>query len=223
MTTLTCNDLYKEVKNWSDMINTNIDFMNGKIDRTFYHGGPLDDETLDKRNKGLFLNQCIELNKLQLFTYCSQPYRYYEDEEDETICDYHQKSYVYFLCEPHIGPKLYKELLKDERVFISYENYTLKTMTDNFDTDLYVVTRQRITPNRIIFYEKYKKIEVDGYYHHSHWYRDYLNTSNRMECHVKKFPIMHEMLSNCCNIVVVCKNDESAPEIVLDIMKKIIL
>ena len=62
-------------------------------------------------------------------------------------------------------------------------------------------------------------IEVDGFFHYLNWWRPYLYKPYHMAHLVKEYPIMHEMLSKCCNIIVVCKNDESAPKIVLETMK----
>jgi hypothetical protein len=56
-TQLTCNDLYKSVKTWSDLIDTNVAFMNGEIKTTFYQLGPLDPETYNRK----IFQPCIEL------------------------------------------------------------------------------------------------------------------------------------------------------------------
>lgn len=213
---LTANKLYKSVKTWSDLINTNIDFMNGKINKTFYHNGPLNKET---HNNSIF-EPCIELNKLQLLTHNSQPYIYDIDKDEN--CDVHQKSYIAFYSESHIGKQLYEALIKDERVFVSYENYDLQTFDDNFNCDKYNLTRKRITSERINLYKTHRPKEVDGYYHITNWWRDNLSEYNIYLPYVRKYPIIEYMLSNCCNFMVVCKGDESAPVIVLEIMKSLI-
>jgi len=60
--------MYSKVKNWQDLCNTNLDFLQGKQNETFYHLGPINEET------NTILNELIQLNSNGFFTTNSQPY-----------------------------------------------------------------------------------------------------------------------------------------------------
>lgn len=48
--------MYSKVKTWQDLCDTNIDFLQGKQDETFYHLSPTNEETDTILNKPIQLN-----------------------------------------------------------------------------------------------------------------------------------------------------------------------
>ena len=221
---VTLDKIYCLVKNWKDLIKTNLDFMNAIVPCTFYYGGPLLYETT---NNTQFFQNCIALNNKGFFTTGSQPYLAYEDKDDDGDDEkYYQNSYVEFNSEQYIGPILYDSLQKDSRIFTAYVNYKYKICKDNFINDIYNLTRKFASPKEIKFDEDHNqmgKINEDGYIHSSNWHRRF-NTPI-YDSYVKNWDIIYTMMCSSCNIFVVANENEgktlSAPEIVLEHINKL--
>jgi hypothetical protein len=222
-----CIEYYKSVNNWDDLIQSNLLFMNGfteLMDETFYFGSKLHDETID--NDGFF-DELINLNKNSLLTVNSQPF-----VDDVRIdIDYHlyQHSYVEFYVElSYNSDKLYNELIKDNRIYVGYINYDKGKLRDNLPTDSFNLTKQKASLEMKNFYDKYGvengfviKPRTDGYYHHTNWIRKYqtldcvFNNSSKLS----SAPMVKNILNKSCKFFVVCAGNDSAPNIVLEIIK----
>lgn len=100
--------MYSKVKTWQDLCDTNIYFLQGKQDKTFYHGAPIDSET------NLILNELIQLNSNGFFTTDSQPY--------VNKPDYKQISYLIFNLPYEIAHKLLPKLLLDNQIYFSFHS-----------------------------------------------------------------------------------------------------
>lgn len=100
--------MYLKVKTWQDLCDTNIDFLQGKQNETFYHGAPIDGET------NLILDKLIQLNSNGFFTNNSQPY--------VNKPDYKQISYLEFNLPYEIAYKLLPELLLDNQIYFSFHS-----------------------------------------------------------------------------------------------------
>ena len=117
-------DIYSSVEDWNDLIETNLLFLSGEIEETFYHGGKLNSETT------YFLNDIIELNKKGLFTYTSQPYVYNK-----------QRSYLSFHCERKLIKKLLNKLKENKKIYFSCR--TDDEYIDNIKQDRLNLSRKK--------------------------------------------------------------------------------
>lgn len=216
--------IYRPVKCWEDLIKTNLDYLNGLNDCSFNCGVSIHDETINNKE---FFNDCKTLNQKGLLTSGSQPYENQINRKKELL--YFQNSYVEFYSKPDIGNKLYDILQNDPRIYTEYCNYTEKICKDNFKVDIFNLTRELATPNLIESYKKYDKDirpELqDNYCYHTNWNRNYIRKTYYESRSTNKFPILHDMLSKSCEFFVVSNNEvlennSSAPEIVLELMKK---
>jgi hypothetical protein len=123
--------MYAEVKTWDDLCKTNLDFIDEKINKTFYSDNKLDAETV---NTSRFLNDIIELNKKGIFTYASQP--------GNLSLTIKQKSYIKFACEYNVGMELVMKLLVDNDIYFMYQYYSdyEPIYFDNFPQKKYNLT-----------------------------------------------------------------------------------
>jgi hypothetical protein len=233
-----CKEYYKSVNNWNDLIQSNLLFMNGSeiMPQTFYYLGPLDDETTQNDT---FFGELIELNKKGLFTFSSQPYNNCKITYD----DYHhyQNSYVEFYVElSEIGEKLYNELVKNNHIYVSYINYDKAILLDNFPDETFNLTRQKASGMVKKFYDELEEKEgivckpwTDGYYYHTNWNRKIMQTLNNylfQSSSLTEAPKIINMLEKSCKFFVASNgeydgehNGDSAPGIVLEIIKKILV
>ena len=60
-------DTFRKISTFQELIDTNVQFLEGKIHHTPYHYGPVDDETLP------MIADLVKLNKLGCITITSQP------------------------------------------------------------------------------------------------------------------------------------------------------
>lgn len=63
----TALDVFRSCNYYSQLIAANVMFLQGKLDRTPYHGGSVDEETLP------LLDELIEINQLGFLSVCGQP------------------------------------------------------------------------------------------------------------------------------------------------------
>lgn len=129
---------YKNIKTWDELIQTNVDFIKGKYYRTFYHGAPLDDETINNRQ---YYNSILKINELGLFTVCSQPATIVYHECDNKDCSIHETlCSVYFFCEKHIGDKIISKLINNDDIYMMYE--TNDTKFSNLPEESVIITNR---------------------------------------------------------------------------------
>ena len=121
--------MYDKVKTWADMCATNVDFLQGKYEETFYHGGSICEES------SVLLDDLIQLNSLGFFTNGSQPGLNHEILK--------QKSYVQFSCKQYVAYKLLPILLKEDNIFFSFQaKYGRKPFyIDTFPEERYNLTK----------------------------------------------------------------------------------
>ncbi len=124
--------MYNNVNTWEDLCNTNILFIKGRFKKTFYHNGPLDNETFENFN---FYNDILQLNEKQIFTHNSQP----TINEDGVM----QKSYLNFCCQQDIGYKLLPKLLLCDDIYFYFLSVSKNKpcYIDTFPTDKYNLTK----------------------------------------------------------------------------------
>lgn len=137
--------MYSKVKTWQDLCDTNIDFLQGKQDETFYHLGPTDEET------DSILNELIKLNSNGFFTTDSQPYVNKPDNK--------QISYLQFNLPYEIAHKLLPVLLIDNHIYFSYHSCSSSKpiWIDTFTSSRYNLT---------------KYIKNDKWYECTNWNKD---------------------------------------------------
>jgi hypothetical protein len=123
--------MYSKVKTWQDLCDTNIDFLQGKQDETFYHLGPTNEET------DSILNELIQLNSNGFFTTNSQPYINKPDNK--------QISYLEFNLPYEITHKLLPELLLDNQIYFSFHSCSSSkhTWIDTFPSSRYNLTKYK--------------------------------------------------------------------------------
>lgn len=74
---------YSKMKTFDELCNSNVEFLNGKYTETFYHLGPVDEETIP------LLDDLRRINKLGFFSTEGQPAKLADQESDEI-----QRSYL---------------------------------------------------------------------------------------------------------------------------------
>lgn len=89
-------------KKWKKMLASNLAFLNGKSRATFYHGGPLDEEST------AMIPDLRRLNKRGVFTHDSQP------------PDAQQRSYLEFVVTAELWSKLSAPLLAHPDIYVEY-------------------------------------------------------------------------------------------------------
>ncbi len=139
---------YTRVETWMDLCKTNVEFLEGKHEETFYHYGPIDPETSQDSN---FLKSLIELNNLGLFTVCSQPFlnqgKIIDCKDMKELEDYypltHKISFIDFYCQQEIAYKLLPLLLSDNTIYFSFQsiNKYKPAWIDNFPNSRFNFTR----------------------------------------------------------------------------------
>ena len=121
--------MYSKVKTWKELCNTNINFLQGKQNETFYHLGSINDET------NSIVDKLIQLNSNEFFTTNSQPY---VNEPDNK-----QISYIEFNLPYKSAYKLLPELLLDDQIYFSFHSCSCSKPAwfDNFPSQMYNLTK----------------------------------------------------------------------------------
>ena len=181
------------------MIETNLLFLNGDIDETFYHGGPLNSETIENKD---FLNDVIELNKQQIFTYDSQPCLFNK-----------QRSYISFHCNIDLIEKLFDKLKNDKNIYFSCK--TSETYYDNMECEKLNLSRNKRNGK----WNKYTNWWKNNYIEDDCVFPSYLESLIEDE-----YPVVCDLLENSTDCMIILKNfknDISAPNILLNYINSI--
>ena len=112
---------YKKVKDFSDLLQTNLDFFNGKMPETYYYGTSWGKGECQNNDAEVATKNLIELTKKhRIFTTNGQS-NYYDKNTD-------QRSYLVCYMEKQTYNYVYKNLLDDPRiwaVFILTEDHKI--------------------------------------------------------------------------------------------------
>lgn len=207
--------MYANVRTWADLCAVNLDFLQFKHNETFYHAGPLDEETYENFS---FLNDLIELNYMGIFTHSSQPGLNKKD------CK--QKSYLDFCCEKELAYELLPRLMDESNsgeIFFSFHSADTEkpVYIDTFPEERYNLTK----------YFENNENDTSKWNYYTNW-----NKISRINNGVIAVPNICEMTSyagadkyklydiliKTVDISIACKEydeDFSAPEKLLDIIK----
>jgi hypothetical protein len=99
-------DNYLKIQNYDELLQTNIDFFNRKIDKTFYYDERWEYE---EDHASTSTTSLIELARRRVFTFNGQS------------ADKHQRSYVEFFIPSEIVEKIYAFMEVDPRVWVHFE------------------------------------------------------------------------------------------------------
>lgn len=130
-------EVYKDVKNFRDLLDINIKFLKGELPKTFYHVYKVDDETIP------LLKDLIEINNYGFHSISGQPgtleYDFYSDYIKNYVST-EQKSYIEGYIESQYVNSL-KEHLDKSNVYytIQYGDFFISNMTKEY----YNVTREK--------------------------------------------------------------------------------
>jgi hypothetical protein len=212
----TIDDMYRAVKTWDNLIDTNLLFVTGKIKETFYQYGPLNDETTEDPE---FLQDIVRLNEKKIFTTGSQPF-----ELDE------QRSYIDVHCDATMGEKIFKRLLNNDLVHICYATST--SYFDNMHVPRLNLTRKKKDNEST---ESYNRLNCnyipmtskDGkWYEPTNWWKDnYIDDDGQIQdwplesIARDSFPIIADLMHDTTNMMIVAKSfteELSAPKVLLD-------
>ncbi len=206
--------MYSHVSTWTDLCKTNVEFLEGKHEKTFYHCGPIDLETSQDPR---FLNSLIELNNLGLFTYNSQPYK---NPNTNIFPGIYQISYVNFHCEQTIAYKLLPLMLADNSIYFSFHSISKSRpgWIDNFPSQKFNLTKE--------FYNE------TNYRDYSNWNKKFMIDDSKIlepelyglaKAYLSNIKIT-ELLEDSVSICI-CGRDYTAqisiPEKILELIKKI--
>lgn len=97
-------ELYKHVRNWGDLIMTNIEFLEGREPHTFYYGDTFHDSCYDDGMNRLKDDLVTLHDRYYMFTYDGQNNCY--------KADYRQRGYLDFACIPFSAKKVVERLLE---------------------------------------------------------------------------------------------------------------
>jgi len=147
--------MYSNVKNWQDLCDTNVKFLQGLFGETFYHLGPVNSES------GEFIDELIELNKKGFYTTNSQPYINEPDNK--------QISYLEFYCQINFAYKLLPLLLTDNEIYFSFHSTSNKkpVYIDTFPLKKFNLT---------------KYIKNNKWFMYSNWHRDSMIRNDNLIC-----------------------------------------
>lgn len=112
--------VYKSIKDFSDLLQSNIDFFNGKLNETYYYGSPWGKGEDQNNHAEVSTQNLIELTKNRIFTTNGQS-NYYDKTTD-------QRSYLVCYMEKDTYNCIHKNLLEDSRiwtVFILAKEYSI--------------------------------------------------------------------------------------------------
>lgn len=190
--------MYSKVKTWQDLINTNISFIKGEIPETFYHGGPLDEETTNNKD---FYDAILEMNEKGLFTDESQPYIKTNNSG--------QQSYVSFYVQISRAETLKNLLKEDDTIFFECVDYYNNTQYDNFEQEKYNLSYY-------ILNENYDEKKLCGYVKNNiHCRTNWWRNINMDKDYFIKNKKINFLLDNSVHFMIVCKNDNLAPLVIL--------
>lgn len=140
------NKIYDDVKTFKDLINTNLMFLNGEIQFTWYHNGPIVD---DHQNA---IPDLIKLNKYGFFSIDGQSNQEKEEIEEEEygytrngefitvgVQSIQYISYISGLVEPCVSGFLLDYLKNNEDVYFSM-SMSKTTLFDNFPEKEHIYT-----------------------------------------------------------------------------------
>lgn len=108
-----CKDVYKEVKNYSDLLETNLMFFKGEINETFYYLAPCGKGEDQNDHAIVSTNNLIEL---------TEKYRIFTVNGQSSYSDYctKQRSYLCFYMEENVFEKIYNKLRNDPRIWVIF-------------------------------------------------------------------------------------------------------
>jgi penicillin-insensitive murein endopeptidase len=122
--------IYRKAKNFEDLLDINILYIQNKIRKTIYFSGPIDNEV------HLNLDNLIKLHKVyNIYTTSSQP-----NFNDGFLI---QKSYLSFVVKEELGKKLAPLLFASPYIYTAM--YTPSISKDNFPSEKYNVTKTWMT------------------------------------------------------------------------------
>ncbi len=206
--------IYTHVSTWTDLCKTNVEFLEGKHEETFYNTRPIDSETSQDPK---FLNSLIELNNFGLFTYNSQPYK---KSNTNIFPGIYQISYVNFHCEQIIAYKLLPLMLADNSIYFSFHSISKSrpVWIDNFPSQKFNLTKE--------FYNE------SNYRDYSNWNKKFMIDDSKIlepelyglakaySTNIKITELLEDSVSIC-----ICGRDYttpiSIPEKILELVKKI--
>lgn len=223
--------MYNEVKNWTDLCKTNVDFLEGKYNNTFYHCAPVDYET------NSILDKLIFFNKQGLFTYGSQPYRNDSDEinifddidfkNTRHICKIqkmqfdgllvcYQKSFLECCCETDLAYKLLPKLLLCNDIYFSFHCAGKNPVwISTFPSDIYNLTTMEYYIEGPTLNKTIKS---------TNWCKDFYIENNKITTSylygLQSTEIIKDLLLNAVDIFIVTKSFDSSIEIV-DLLEEI--
>ena len=199
------NDIYDPVENWTDLIGTNIAFLNGTLNETFYHCEPLDNETTDDQ---YFLNDIIKLNMIGVFTFNSQPY-----------IQNKQKSYISCHINRSIGDALFDKLQSNENIYFCFLNNGDDYYYDNIPQEKLNLSRTQVIQNSSNIWHEYTN------WKRCHYFDGENILQNELEgLTINNFPKIYNLIKNTIFVMIISKsftNDISAPKILLNCVNEI--
>lgn len=116
---------YSAVSTWDDLIQTNIDFLEGRLQSTFYYLAPWRDDMQHNEDNLLKLHK-----EHKIFTFNGQ----------EGSFKKQQRSYLNFICSYDLGNKLKDVLLKDERLYVCHACAKTQEQFNNYPSEHFPLT-----------------------------------------------------------------------------------
>lgn len=119
-------EVYDSVKDYSDLLNTNIMFFKGELEETFYYGSAWGKGEDQNNHAIVATNNLIKLTeKHRIFTVNGQ----------SSYSDYctKQRSYLSFYMEENTFEKLYTKLFNDKRIWVICNGPVLNIKDYNFE------------------------------------------------------------------------------------------
>ena len=106
-------DIYEKVKDYSDLLNTNLMFFKGELSETFYYGSKWGEGEDQNDHAIVSTKNLIELTeKYRIFTVNGQSS--YSDKYTK------QRSYLTFYMEEYLFEKIYNRLMNDSRIWVIF-------------------------------------------------------------------------------------------------------
>jgi len=130
-----------KIKTFEDLIEYNLKFLNGEIKETFYHCGPVDEETIP------LLDNLKKINRFGFLSINGQPglleYDIYSDYVSNYV-DTEQKSWIEgYMIFGLNSIKLELFLSKNPDIYYNCCVYPLGTYNTNLPSEYYNITRER--------------------------------------------------------------------------------
>jgi hypothetical protein len=189
------------VKNYDNLLNTNLMFFRGEIDQTFYYGAPWGKGDDQNNHAIVSTNNLIKLTeKYRIFTVNGQSN--YSDNYTK------QRSYLFFYIEESMLEKIYNKLVKDERIWLICNRPVC-----NESSECLEIGSVDSSTNKIV-------LTLDNDDHYSVWDREH---SYRYEDNFS-YETVSKILKSLFYCSIICKNfseELNADQILLDLLENI--